>query len=304
MKTDMAPPGLAALIHPLPVPDFLAEYWPGEPLVVHGLKDSVKALTGIPFLESLDVLLKSWPSPVQAHLPEVADEASSIDASPQDARKLFENKMGLLFNDAQRYSPVLSQWLAALHRDLGLPAMTHGRCMMYATPKGKGTAPHFDQNVNFVLQLHGTKKWWIAPNEHVENPMQRHTLGQPLDPELEPYTVTPLPARMPVPNQEILLEPGSLLFVPRGYWHSTLGESDALSLNFTYNQPTWIDLLTVALKSRLSLSSDWRELADGVSSADADRREIAELKFDALLAELVEDLPNWNASDILGATEG
>jgi 50S ribosomal protein L16 3-hydroxylase len=296
---------LSALTFPLAADDFITESWPGEPFVVHGLKDSVKQITQLPILQSLDSLLNAWPGLVQAHLPDVSDESSSVDATPKDARKLFANKMGLLFNNVQNISPELTTWLNTLWHDLGLPKSTQARCMVYATPDGKGTAPHFDQNANFVLQLHGTKTWWLAPNKNVNNPTQRYTIGQPLDPELASYSCDEMPTEMPKEERrEIVLKPGSMLFVPRGFWHSTSATGEALALNFTFGQPTWIDLFTIALRSRLSLSPEWRELADGVTSSDEERRLIARQKFDALLLELVDDLPNWEAADILAATEG
>ena len=126
-----------------------------------------------------------------------------------------------------------------------------------------------------------------------------------MDPELASYTDGKMPSKMPQAGlQEVILKPGSMLFVPRGFWHSTEAEGEALALNFTFSQPTWIDLFTLALRSRLSLSPDWRALADGVTSVDANRRLAAQKKLDILLADLVEDLPHWRAEDILGATEG
>lgn len=296
--------GLAALIAPHTIEDFLSQAWPKTSFVVHGLDQTIQSLKELPFLQSLDALLNSWPALVQAHLPDVSDEASSVDATPRDARKLFDNKMALLFNNAQNISPELSRWLAALSRDLGLPNSTYARCMVYATPHGKGTAAHFDQNVNFVLQLHGTKKWTLAPNLSIENPTQRFTIGQPIDPELASYAYEEMPAEIPDYGSEVVLKPGSMLFVPRGYWHSTEAEGEALALNFTFSQPTWVDIFTLALRSRLLLSPEWRELADGVTSPDRDRRLLANDKFNSLLAELVDDLPHWRAEDILAATEG
>ncbi|MEO5969237.1 MAG: cupin domain-containing protein [Bdellovibrionia bacterium] len=296
-------PGLTALIYPRASLEFFKRYESNEPFVVNGLKKTIAPLTRLPFLKSLDALLRSWPDQIQAHLPDIADEASSIDTSPRDARKLFDNGMGLMFDHAHKISPELSKWLEAIRRDIGLSALTYSRCLVYATPQGKGTAPHFDQNVNFILQIHGTKKWWIAPNRHVENPLTRHTMGLSVDPELQTYLQKPMPTRMPSGITPIVLKPGSLLFVPRGSWHSTEAESDALSLNFTYSAPTWLDLLTAALRSRLALSSEWRETANGVSNPDRVRREIAQQKFNSLLLELTEDLPNWTAADILSATE-
>jgi len=286
-------PSLAALIPRRAIPEFLACRADDEPFVVHGLGESIAPLTGLPLLASLDDLLRSWPNPVQVHLPDIADEASSVDATPADARKLFAAGMGLLFNDIHTLSPELARWLTAIRRDLELPALTHGRCLVYATPAGKGTAPHFDQNINFVLQLHGTKHWTLAANHHVERPLTRHTMGLAPDPELQTYAGAPLPEQMPADQQTITLEPGSLLFVPRGVWHQTTASSDALSLNFTYSAPTWLDLLGAALRSRLALDRDWRATATP-SEPEA---------LTTLLTRLAAELPRWTAADILASTE-
>ena len=297
--------GLPSLIHPHSAEQFLSQNWPEIPFITHDLKESIKLIRSIPFLHSLDALLESWPDPIKAHLPDVSDESSSITVTPGDAKKLFENRMGLLFNNVHHRSPLLADALQTIRKDLGLPVATQARCMVYATPDGKGTAAHFDQNVNFVLQLHGTKRWWLAPNTHVENPTERFTIGQPIEPELASYLSTDFPSAMPLENRtEYLLTPGSMLFVPRGTWHCTEAQGDALALNFTFSQPTWADLFGIALRSRLLLSPEWRGLADGVSSSDPSKREVAEMQLEALLLELVEDIPQWRAADILAATEG
>ncbi len=297
--------GLSALIGAKNAAEFMAGSWPKQPFVAHNLGTYIQPILDISFLQSLEALLQTWHGPIQAHLPDVSDESSSIDVNSKEARKLFSNRMALLFNDVQSLSPELENWIKALAKDLGLPASTYGRCMVYATPDGKGTAAHFDQNINFVLQIHGTKHWSVAPNTSVENPTQRFTIGQDLDPELASYAENEMPGEMPNKGRrEITLKPGSILFVPRGWWHCTEATGEALALNFTFSQPTWVDLFTLALRSRLLLSPAWRELADGVSSANQGNRLVAQNQLDELLSQLVEDLPNWRAEDILGATEG
>ena len=295
---------LDSLVAPLTAAEFLSSHWPREPLFIRAPNEAIKNLMRLPYLQSLDDLLARWPRAIQVHLPDASDESSAVDATPADARKLFANRMALLFNNAHTISPELQEWLGALKRDLGLPHSTYARCMVYATPDARGNAAHFDQNVNFVIQLVGIKKWRVAPNVSVENPTQRHVVGQAVDPELAAYLDQPLPSSMPEGGREYTLEPGSLLFVPRGYWHSTEAKGEALALNFTFSQPSWADLFTMALASRLTLSPGWRELADGVSAHDPARRNAACETLDSLLAELVEDLPNWRAADVLGATEG
>jgi 50S ribosomal protein L16 3-hydroxylase len=288
------PSALRKLIHPRPLAEFRGSFAAGRPFAVHGLGKSIRALTQLPFLRSLEALLGAWPRVVKAHLPDVADEASSIDASPDDARKLFANGMGLLFDDAHTLSPVVAGWLGQLRDELGLSALTQSRSLVYATPAGGGTAPHFDQNINFVLQLHGRKTWWLAQNAHVDHPLTRHTMGLAADPELQTYARLPFPTAMPRKKQAIVLERGSCLFVPRGTWHATEAASDALSLNFTFTAPSWLDLFSAALRSRLALSGAWRGTA---LPAQAET-------FAVLLRELADDVPGWRAEDVLAATEG
>jgi 50S ribosomal protein L16 3-hydroxylase len=186
--------------------------------------------------------------------------------------------------------------------ELGVSSLTYGRSLIYVIPAGKVTDLHFDQNINFVFQIKGTKKWWVAPNVHVENPMTRHTIGTPLDPELASYSDEMPESFRTKGANEFTLKPGSFLFVPRGAWHSTqASDEDTLSISFTLTVPTWIDLLTAAMRGRLAQSSLWRESANFVN--DKDLHIEATEKFDLLLESLADDIQNWRAQDILSATE-
>ncbi|MFN3454434.1 MAG: JmjC domain-containing protein [Pseudobdellovibrio sp.] len=261
---------LSALIYPYKIEDFFAAYEKNKPFIVHHESNRLSDLRNLDFLSSLTHLLNVWPHSIQAHLPDLRDESSSVDTTAHDAKKLFQNGMGLLFNEAQRISPVLQTWLTKLRVDLGISSQTYSRCLIYATPDGKGTAAHFDQNINFVLQIKGTKIWRLAPNTQVINPLTRHTLGQEPDPEMDSYMDEDLPQEMPADSQTVELKPGSLLFVPRGYWHSTEAKGEALALNFTFTAPTWIDLFTSVLRSRLALSPEWRATADVLYATETD----------------------------------
>jgi 50S ribosomal protein L16 3-hydroxylase len=292
---------LSTLFSPLSHFDFFESYLKDEPIAAHGVK-GLEELTSLPLLESLESLLKEWPSLVNAYLEGTADEVNSHAVSTDEASKLFINQgRGLFFDDPNRFSPLIEKCLQELKQDLGLSNLTYARSLIYAIAKGKGTAAHFDQNINFVLQVSGTKKWWIAPNTSVRNPTERHTLGHPIAPELASYMDGEFPKEFPENAKEYILKPGSVLFLPRGTWHKTLAETDALSLNFTYSAPTWIDLMTAALRGRLTQSSEWRETANFVN--DPELHVHANEKFDRLISELAQDAQTWRAQDILGATE-
>ena len=102
---------LESLIYPKSKDEFFQSYEIDSPFVVHNLKDSISDLTELPFLKSLEHLISMWPQKVDVHLPKISDEASAAQVSTGDAIKMFENGMGLLFNDANLISPLLKQWL-------------------------------------------------------------------------------------------------------------------------------------------------------------------------------------------------
>lgn len=292
---------LKSLLHPMDRDEFLCLYEQNQPFVIHHKENELQILRNLPQLKSLKDLINQWPGKVSVHLPDARDEISSVEVDPKDALKLYQNGMGLLFNRANLYSEVLQEWSQGLTKELGLSSLTFARSLIYATPHGKGTAPHFDQNINLVLQIHGTKIWKLAANHSVSHPTVRHTIGRPVDEELQSYLEEELPLKMPDETVTFELKPGSLLFVPRGIWHSTQAEGDALALNFTFSPPTWADLFLSALKGRLNSVAQWRETALGVS--DPELRFDAEKKFDFLLSTLIHDIPNWRADEILNVTE-
>jgi 50S ribosomal protein L16 3-hydroxylase len=85
---------------------------------------------------------------------------------------------------------------------------------------------------------------------------------------------------MPDDSVEVELTPSSLLFVPRGYWHSTRAAGESVSLNFTYSQPTWLDVVQDVVRRRLMTYEQWRQLANGSEARGTDAR----------VAQLLEEL--------------
>ena len=291
---------ISNLFDPMTRHEFLEYYLKGVPLVAHQFK-GLDRLSSHPMLNNLEDLIAAWPATVNAYQDGTADEVNSLAVSANEALSLFnEKRSGLYFDDPNRFDPFIDQMLQELRIDLGLSNLTYARSLIYVIAKGKGTATHFDQNINFVIQMTGSKKWWIAPNSSVQNPLSRHTLGHPVDPELESYSDI-FPQSMPEDATEYTLKPGSVLFLPRGCWHKTEALEDAISLNFTYTAPSWLDLISAAIRSRLVHSETWRESADFVN--DPVLAPHAVRKFDQLLSEFALDAATWKATDILSLTE-
>jgi 50S ribosomal protein L16 3-hydroxylase len=294
---------MSDLFNQLLTPDKQTEFFDAfgnkEVFCTHGLSKLNTGFKKISFLESFDQLIKKWKFEVDVHLADSRDEHTTKTlSSTNDALKEFKKGQSLLFNDVNRQEPSLEDWLEDIRLNLKLSAHSFSRCLVYATPKGGGNAPHFDQNINFILQLSGEKTWWTAPNESVTNPVHRHVIGQQADPELESYSASPMPTSFPKNASRFDLKAGSLLYVPPGVWHKTEAQTDAVSLNFTFSPATLIDLVTIALRGRLSGSEIWREQA-----TDLDKPEQIE-KLSFLIQHLAEDMQTWSAKDLLNALEG
>jgi len=261
---------------------FLAEDWPERLKVVHGPLGRVGPLADAAPLRDVAALLDVWPHPVR-----LADRHRGDLVPPQRARELYGLGHHLAFSDVQRALPELRAWLARLFWELKLPISTYARCLVYASPAGVGEGLHFDQNVNVVVQLRGEKLWRVAENRLLRRPTTRYTAAAPqVAPELRLYGPDTLPTSMPAGAQEIRLAPGSVLVLPRGYWHETRALVDSLSLNFTFDQPSWADVLLPEIQRALLRDADWRELATGAGSANARARDAARARLTQLAARL------------------
>lgn len=271
----------------------------GEVFCVHELSTLLKEFENIDFLQSFRSLIDKWTYDIDVHLEASRDEQTTKTVEDgATALESFNKGRSLLFNDVNRQAPLLSDWLSAIQARLELSKHTFSRCLVYATPKDGGNAAHFDQNINFVLQLKGEKTWWTAPNTSVKNPLERHVVGKGAAPELSTYLDAPLPTEFPETEvQSFQLKPGSLLFVPPGVWHKTRAQSDALSLNFTFSAPSFLELFQSIVRGRLIGSELWREQAKALKNPDQEE------KLDFLIQHLASDMQNWSAKDIIEALE-
>ena len=282
---DLERPLLAQLFAPH---DLLAGYWPTRPLASHGPLERLGELAQLPELQDLELLLRAYRAPVMVALPERRDEHSVIRVDAEAALALYRSGMALILDHAERHLPRLEEYLHRIAFELGLARNAVARTILYASPPGGGNSPHFDANANIVVQLRGTKRWTLAPHTQVPLPTDRWAMNMgPPSPELAGYLDAPLPEQLPQEGAEVIaLEPGSVLFVPRGTWHATEASEDTLALNFTYSQPTWADVVSAALRQQLLKDVQWRELADGIGSPDPERSGPCLARLSELLHQL------------------
>ena len=199
---------------------------------------------------------------------------SVFPIAPTNAAQLRDTGATLYFVSVP--APALTDSLADF---LGAPRRKVIASLFF-TPAGGGAVPHFDKNENFTIQLTGAKRWQVGETPMVPATPDSYTLGS--------STITPLLAPLLAeaqrpPERTVDLEPGTLLYVPRGTVHHTGAGEPSWSLNLSYCPATWLDLLQTGLRERLAASPRWRGTVTGAggdpAAQDANR-------LPELLAEL------------------
>ncbi len=302
----MQPFGLNELLNPMNKELFLKSYWPLKPLFVEANHKKLGQFLQIQQLQDLESVIAARQLKVRACLPDYDDEYSSIHVEPEDALKAYRNNMTLVFDSIQKQNETIGQILKSIRSDLGLVTggvnnnLCHARSIVYATPAGCGTRLHFDANINFIVQLHGSKIWRLTENNSVKNPTERFTAGSfEMSSALERQCHATLLDQMPDDCLEVDMHPGCVLFVPRGYWHETTTHEDSLSLNFTFSQPSWADVFTKSLHQHLLQFPEWRALADGLESTEVCRKTHSVTEFESLYKKLISQLPGLSAEKLL-----
>lgn len=101
----------------------------------------------------------------------------------------------------------------------------------YSQQDHQGLAPHYDCVEIFVLQLHGRKRWFVS-TQQVQSPVVGYGTATRYDDQAM--------------HAEMVLEPGDLLYFPRGTFHQAIAMSEeSLHATVAVKLPSYLDLLAV-----------------------------------------------------------
>lgn len=116
----------------------------------------------------------------------------------------------------------------------------------YAVPGG-GVGPHFDSYDVFLLQGAGRRLWRLAPARRKSGPHgEAHC-----SPHCNPFTLEPdAPLRLIAgfrPDEEYLLEPGDLLYLPPGWGHDGVALEACFTCSVGFRAPRAAELAAAFL---------------------------------------------------------
>lgn len=251
------PPSLATLLGVEDAGPFIRDLWPEAPFVNHGSPDR---LGGFLF-DSVQEIFDLKCSLTRAFFRSREGKPTSMGINREQMLPLYNAGATIYLHsvNAERFKP----WVHAIDAELGLaPGAT--RVSGFASRCGLGVPTHYDLNDNFVIQVKGTKRWRIAYNEHALQPTLGHALGNQVQYLHRVEAPNGFPAEMPGDHVTVDLQPGSVLFIPRGWWHDceTIDEC-SIHFNIQSGLSTWKELAVFFLLEKQPLAG--LEMRQGVS---------------------------------------
>jgi len=115
---------------------------------------------------------------------------------------------------------------ALLRRFRFVPDARLDDLMISFATDGGGVGPHFDSYDVFLLQAHGRRRWQI---------------GSQQDLSLKPDMPLKILARFE-PEQEFILEPGDMLYLPPHYAHDGIALGDCMTYSIGFRAPSYQEL--------------------------------------------------------------
>lgn len=290
-KTETCLGDLEAFIAPVPVKDFFEQYWnrralfiPGYPEKFEGLFDRVAFDRAVHSCVDLKVGYtdeRGWPGHfnIKPHqVPEMLEAGKTICASMIDPG-----------------NPVLTAFLQRISQDFAAA----GRFFFnsYLSPDGAGFGLHLDHHPVSIMQIEGRKRWWYSPEPGLKEVVTNVSFPKDRDVLKLPWVTVSRPQEEDL--CEAVLNPGDVLYMPKGTWHRAAAEGGSLGLTLAMESVLPLELIQGALAPHLT-RAELRSQLPGFpreSVTGGLPREL-EQRFEAALAELRSALDSITASDL------
>lgn len=173
-----------------------------------------------------------------------------IEANHAQVAELLNAGATICITNIHMADPFLAQWAQAIRAQLNFTGTVGVNC--YVSPDGSGLPMHYDKRVATTLQIAGNKRWkfstesakpWPVTNEVYQEGQFDSAAGRS-------------PAEMEF--REVELNPGDMLCLPAGAWHSARGVGFSLALNLYFAPRNLLDQFIPLLQKFAVSNESWR----------------------------------------------
>jgi 50S ribosomal protein L16 3-hydroxylase len=182
---------------------------------------------------------------------------------------------------AQIYCPSVNSLLHDLAERLWVP-LDRISASIFVSPGPNGLPWHFDPVEVLIVPLIGKKIWFLKENVAVHFPFHKYVPSQQSKPH--PDLAAQCQRTLTAPDLYDGIwegKPGSVCFLPRGWWHKTEAETHSVSLSIGINTPRLMDVVLGRMERLLGATERWRE---PVSQSALERAGLSEALADIAAA--------------------
>lgn len=203
--------------------NFLRDYWQKQPLLV---RNALPGFNGLLTREELMAL--ACDEDAQSRLVIQRNGKWHLTHGPlsdHDLAKLPKKQWTLLVQDVNHF---LVSARDLLSKFCFIPHARLDDLMVSYAPKGGGIGPHFDSYDVFLLQGMGSRRWQISA-------------------QLDDEFIADAPLRILKnfqPEQEWVLNPGDMLYLPPKYAHNGIAVDDCMTYSIGFRAPSQQELIT------------------------------------------------------------
>ncbi|MGE8317890.1 MAG: JmjC domain-containing protein [Comamonas sp.] len=249
---------------------FMRKYWQKKPLLVRGAVTDWKAL-GLP-LPRAELFELAGEEGVESRLIQNRGGEWSVKHGPLGRKALPALKTRewtLLVQGVDLHRPAVHQ---LLQRFAFVPAARLDDLMISYASDGGGVGPHFDSYDVFLLQAHGQRRWRIAKQKQLA---LKEGIPLKILADFEP-------------EEEYLLEPGDMLYLPPRYAHDGVAEGECMTYSIGFRAPAQHELAGDLLARLSDDDSDGEPGALPASALYKDPKQPAVAHPGAIPAEMLD----------------
>ncbi|MEY3747277.1 MAG: hypothetical protein RL194_736 [Pseudomonadota bacterium] len=254
---------------------FLKQYWQKKPLLI---RQAIPGFKGL--LDGNELAGLACEEEVQSRLVRYVRKQWQVENGPFDETRfagLGKRHWTLLVQGVNHHLPEAA---ALLQRFKFIPQARLDDLMVSFAPDGGGVGPHFDSYDVFLLQGHGKRLWRISQQKDltlVDNAPLK--ILQNFDTE-----------------QEYLLEPGDMLYLPPHVAHWGIAVGDCMTYSIGFRAPSAQELATEFLgylQERISLQGMYADASLSLQKHPAEIGEDMVTRVSAMLKKI-----RWNKQSV------
>lgn len=272
------PEDLAHLLAPLAPEVFFKEYWNRRALYLPG---EIRKFADLFGRTAFDAAVHHC-SQLKINYMDERGWPSERKITPAEIPDLLANGKTICAGEVNSGDSVLTNFLASFKNQFLLTGTFYFNA--YLSPDGAGFGLHLDNHPVWIFQIEGQKRWRFSEEPGLPQVVTNVSFPQDRNSLKLPWGTVARPA--PESLCEVTLNPGDLLYLPKGAWHQAQAVGGgSLALTLAQGGAMGIDILQYALAPLLG-GLPYRDLLPGFwsksSHAEIDR------ELEPRFAELLE----------------